>query len=118
MYPGVASLQALFTAFGVWFDVLGVIFDVGALRWHVSTSGEETSHSVLFGERREILKLGGDPSVIMSEFACQQFRDGPRHLHGCVGVEEERAGAAGKYVFDASSHFRASGPDNFGPDVG
>jgi hypothetical protein len=75
-------------------------------------------HQVAFRQNLESGNLVGLPGLIATEFPGEQGCDAWCGLQAGAGVEEEGAGAAGKYVLEHASRLVAGGPDDLGGDVG
>lgn len=73
---------------------------------------------VALGDLGEVVDLLGLPGEIVAEFGGEEGGDLGCGAEGGVGVEEEGAGASGEDIFYSASHFEASGPDDFGGEVG
>ena len=75
-------------------------------------------HQVAFRQSLESGNLVGLPGLIATEFPGEQGCDAWCGLQAGAGVEEEGAGAAGKYVLEHASRLVAGGPDDLSGDVG
>src|SRR5271157_4159285 len=75
-------------------------------------------HQVAFRQSLESGNLVGLPGLIATEFPGEQGCDAWCGLQAGAGVEEEGAGAAGKYVLEHASRLVAGGADDLGGDVG
>jgi hypothetical protein len=72
----------------------------------------------LGGQRAKAFDLPVRPCLVAAEFRSQNVRDFRSHFYRCPGVQKEGAGSPGKDVLCGASHLFASGPDDFGSDVG